>query len=304
MDKKYQVFVSSTYTDLQEERQCAISCLLDVNCIPVGMEQFPASSLSQWDYIKKMIDMSDYYILIVAGKYGSIDPEEKISYTEKEYNYALSKGMPILTFMFNDINKIEGGKLEVSDEGRNNIKNFRDKLINANRLVKFYSSIDDLKSKIITAMYQAIIDTPAVGWIRADKVVPSPNDDLMERVKSLERNQIIAVPVGDVQNYHRNVGVTANLPIESINLLSEIAKDPYGQIDIIKTLGGTFYSTNGEHLNEDGFGKEVAFWENAIDHLISNGYAKYESLDNNNKIVKLTMKGYDFVEQLDRKNKE
>lgn len=103
MDKKYQVFVSSTYTDLQEERQCAISCLLDVNCIPVGMEQFPASSLSQWDYIKKMIDMSDYYILIVAGKYGSIDPEEKISYTEKEYNYALSKGIPILTFMFNDI---------------------------------------------------------------------------------------------------------------------------------------------------------------------------------------------------------
>lgn len=220
MDKKYQVFVSSTYTDLQEERQCAISCLLDVNCIPVGMEQFPASSLSQWDYIKKMIDMSDYYILIVAGKYGSIDPEEKISYTEKEYNYAVSKGIPILTFMFNDIDKIEGGKLEVSDEGRNNIKKFRDKLINANRLVKFYSSIDDLKSKIIAAMYQAIINTPAVGWIRADKVVSSPNDDLMERVKSLERNQIIAVPVGDVQNFHRNVGVTANLPIESIRACS------------------------------------------------------------------------------------
>ena len=83
MDKKYQVFVSSTYEDLKLERQVAMSCLLDINCIPVGMEQLPASSLSQWEYIKKMIDMSDYYLLIVAGKYGSIDPEENISYVHK-----------------------------------------------------------------------------------------------------------------------------------------------------------------------------------------------------------------------------
>ena len=52
-----------------------------MNCISVGMEQLPASSLSQWEYIKKMIDMSDYYLLIVAVKYGSIDPDENISYT-------------------------------------------------------------------------------------------------------------------------------------------------------------------------------------------------------------------------------
>lgn len=55
MERKYQVFISSTYEDLKTERQAAISCLLDMNCIPVGMEQFPASSLSQWEYIKKMI---------------------------------------------------------------------------------------------------------------------------------------------------------------------------------------------------------------------------------------------------------
>ena len=48
MDKKYQVFVSSTYEDLKMERQAVISCLLDMDCIPVGMEQFSASSLSQW----------------------------------------------------------------------------------------------------------------------------------------------------------------------------------------------------------------------------------------------------------------
>lgn len=301
MEKKYQVFISSTYTDLQEERQCAISCLLDMNCIPVGMEQFPASSLSQWDYIKKMIDMSDYYVLIVAGKYGSIDPEENISYTEKEYNYAVSKKMPILTFLFNDISKIVGEKLEDSDTGRKLVEEFRNKLTNANRLVKFYSSIDDLKSKITAAMYQAIIDTPAVGWVRGDKIERSTNDDLMARVKSLERNQVTSFPVGVVSNYHPDMFITSDLPEESINLLLEIAEDPYGQVDVTKTVYGTFFTTKGEELNEDGFGKEVAFWENAIDMLISKGLARRENLDAGNMIIQLTKQGYELAERLNHK---
>lgn len=47
MQKKYQVFISSTYVDLIEARAAATQCLLDNDCIPVGMEQFPASEMSQ-----------------------------------------------------------------------------------------------------------------------------------------------------------------------------------------------------------------------------------------------------------------
>ena len=121
MERKYQVFISSTYEDLKTERQAAISCLLDMNCIPVGMEQFPASSLSQWEYIKKMIDMSDYYLLIVAGKYGSIDPEENISYTVKEYRYAIHKKMPILAFLHKNIDSLPAIKVGATDEERERI---------------------------------------------------------------------------------------------------------------------------------------------------------------------------------------
>lgn len=91
MKKKYQVFISSTYNDLQEERAAVTQCLLEMNCIPVGMEQFPASNLSQMEYIKMMLDDCDYYILILAGKYGSCD-ERGIGFTENEYDYALHKG--------------------------------------------------------------------------------------------------------------------------------------------------------------------------------------------------------------------
>ena len=75
MQKKYQVFISSTYVDLIEARAAATQCLLDNDCIPVGMEQFPASEMSQMEYIKKMLDNCDYYILILGGKYGSLDTD-------------------------------------------------------------------------------------------------------------------------------------------------------------------------------------------------------------------------------------
>jgi len=67
MDKRYQVFVSSTYADLQQERQKVIQALMEMDCIPAGMELFPAADEEQWEFIKQIIDDCDYYILIIGG---------------------------------------------------------------------------------------------------------------------------------------------------------------------------------------------------------------------------------------------
>ena len=91
MEKRFQVFVSSTFTDLVDERRAVIQALLELNCIPAGMELFPASSDEQWTVIQRVIDDCDYYLVIVAGRYGSIDAGG-INYTEKEYDYAVASG--------------------------------------------------------------------------------------------------------------------------------------------------------------------------------------------------------------------
>lgn len=88
MDKRYQVFLSSTYADLKDERQKVIQTLMEMDCIPSGMELFPATDEEQWEFIKKVIDDCDYYLLIIGGRYGSINAEG-ISYTEKEYDLHL-----------------------------------------------------------------------------------------------------------------------------------------------------------------------------------------------------------------------
>jgi len=52
------------------------------------MEAFLAADATPWELIETVINESDYYVLIVGGKYGSTGPEG-ISYTEMEYNLAL-----------------------------------------------------------------------------------------------------------------------------------------------------------------------------------------------------------------------
>ena len=69
--KRYQVFISSTFVDLKAERLAVLNQLLSINCIPVGMELFPAADEEQFAYIKKLIDESDYYVVIIAGRYAS-----------------------------------------------------------------------------------------------------------------------------------------------------------------------------------------------------------------------------------------
>ena len=172
MKKKYQVFISSTYTDLKNERMAVTQCLLDNNCIPVGMEQFPASNMKQMDYIAKMLDDCDYYILILAGRYGSIDAEDGIGFTEKEYNYAKGKGIPIMSFVVDDMGKLPNGVCEQDDAGKKRLNAFREKVC-SDKMVKFYSNVDDLRVKVITSIHRCIDDFPAVGWVRGDEVPPT-----------------------------------------------------------------------------------------------------------------------------------
>jgi len=71
MLKKYQVFISSTYDDLRDERNQVLKAILEMGHIPIGMEVFSASDAEQWRVIARHIEHSDYLILVVVHRYGS-----------------------------------------------------------------------------------------------------------------------------------------------------------------------------------------------------------------------------------------
>ena len=317
MERKYQVFISSTYEDLKTERQAAISCLLDMNCIPVGMEQFPASSLSQWEYIKKMIDMSDYYLLIVAGKYGSIDPEENISYTEKEYRYAIHKKMPILAFLHKNIDSLPAIKVGATDEERERVKNFHNTVKEAGRLVDFYSNEDELKYKIAMAMPKIINDAPMPGWVRADqaeKAIATAEDtdggrDLQRQLEKIqntilekvEQTQMKWEPISkeEIDAMFSSEKKELKIPIlsdEAKCLLTEAAKDAVGQILVINSLEGVDIQTNNKIMNTDKIGKSAAIWKEAVSELQNNQLIM--AVGNKNEIFQLTRLGYEVSEKI------
>src|SRR5260221_11759305 len=98
MDKRYQVFVSSTYADLKEERRRVIQTVIEMDCIPAGMELFPAADEEQFQFIKRVIDDCDYYLLIIGGRYGSITAGG-ISYTGQEYDYPVKGGLKAIPLL-------------------------------------------------------------------------------------------------------------------------------------------------------------------------------------------------------------
>lgn len=112
MEKKYQVFISSTYTDLIEERQIVVEGVLNAGHIPAGMESFKAGS-SQEDTIKDWIKASDIYVLVLGPRYGSLN-KDMVSYTQWEYNLAKEYQKPMFAIVLSNdyINKmVQNGRI-------------------------------------------------------------------------------------------------------------------------------------------------------------------------------------------------
>lgn len=185
--KKYQVFVSSTYLDLQEERQEVMKALLELDCIPSGMEFFPAADDDQWTLIQGVIDECDYYIVIVGGRYGSLSAEG-ISYTEKEYRYALEKGKPIIAFLHNDPDSLPKKKSEMKAEGIEKLEEFR--TLVQKKMCKFWTTAHELGAVVSRSFIQLQKTHPAIGWVRANLIPEKDSSiEILELKREIERLQ-------------------------------------------------------------------------------------------------------------------
>jgi hypothetical protein len=166
-DVRYQVFVSSTYDDLREERQQATQAILEMNHMPAGMELFPASDLSQWELIKAVINESDYYVVIVGGRYGSVHKSTGLSFTEMEYDYATAQGVPVLGFVRKDIKKVQSGFVETDPVARAKLDEFREKVMS--RTCRLYDEAVELGMLVMKSLTNETRTNPRIGWVRANQ---------------------------------------------------------------------------------------------------------------------------------------
>lgn len=183
MDKLFHVFISSTYSDLQEERRRVSEALSKAGQVPEGMEIFPASSQKQIDFIKRVIDRCDYYVVILAGRYGSTISSGE-SFTELEYEYAVKKGLPTLAFLHSEPQKLDPVKIENDEAKSKRLALFRQR-IEQNSLVDYWTAPDQLATKVVAAIAQEVATNPGVGWIRGNKVA---SEDLLGEINELRKS--------------------------------------------------------------------------------------------------------------------
>lgn len=181
MEKRYQVFVSSTFVDLQEERKEVMQALLELKCIPSGMELFPADDDDQWTLIRRVIDDCDYYLLIIGGRYGSTR-SDGYGYTELEYRYAVEKRKPVIAFLHKDPSSLPNVRCEQGDEGKQKLAAFRD--LAQKKVCKYWESPKDLGGLVSRSLINLIGQHDAVGWIRANAVASSSAAEVL-KLKSM-----------------------------------------------------------------------------------------------------------------------
>jgi hypothetical protein len=164
-EKRYTVFVSSTFRDLVEERQAALRAILALGHFPTGMEVFPAAGNTPWEVISRVIADADYYVLIIAGRYGSTTTEG-VSYTEREYEEALRLDKCVLAFLHEDPNTLPAVKSELSLKPRRLLERFRKKVTQAHTC-KFWKDSNELALQVTQSLLNAFDLNPAAGWVRS-----------------------------------------------------------------------------------------------------------------------------------------
>ena len=214
-NRKYQVFISSTYSDLVEERKKVLDVLLMADCIPAGMEAFVATDVEQFEVIKKVIDLCDYYILIIGQRYGSINPDTGISYTEMEYDYAIKNKIPVLVFVLDEQIVLPDDKKENEPDKVQRLKAFRAKAL-TNRLCSIWKNIDELVGKVAVSIMTAKETIERPGWQRGT--------DFDEA--SLRRT------IMKLQEENENLKVKLNDAIETVHSFTEIKNIAFENYDV------------------------------------------------------------------------
>lgn len=182
--KKLQVFVSSTYTDLITERQAAVSAILSAGHIPAGMELFTAGDESQMDVIKQWIDESDVFMLILGGRYGSLEPMSGKSYTHLEYEYAASQNKPLFACVIQEAAierrvKSDGtAVIEITNAAK--LSDFRTHVLG--KLCKFWEDAKDIKIAVTETLAHIARREDLSGWVR-----PSGQTDLASLLEEMTR---------------------------------------------------------------------------------------------------------------------
>lgn len=253
MNKKLQVFVSSTYNDLKEERQAAVEAILDAGHIPAGMELFKAGNESQLKTIYKWIDESDVYMLILGGRYGSIEAKSGKSYTQLEYEYALSKDIPVFAVVLSNLfltQKITNLGLKNATEQIAPDKYQTFKALVMSKIIREVDDRKDIKIVIHSTLNEFMNEYELIGWIRPNTLLITPQHQSVDfKVLFKRLNEFVIYNDGE-KSLNANEYFIENIQQFQIGVSDDYYKVLYHHYSKIYIYNGLLaYTKNGNNCN-------------------------------------------------------
>lgn len=248
---------------------------------------FSAGDEEQWEIIKDTIDSSDYYILIIAHRYGS-KTNEGISYTEKEYQYAKSKGIPILAFIIDNEVLVKPDYMEKDLDSIEKLKLFKNDVTDG-RIVQWWGSKEELSQLVTNSLYKQFNRKKRPGWVRADNInLEETQNELIQMSKKirkleeeneeLKKQVVVRKPEIDVRINNEHL---LNLNFKEYN--ENMIRGEYQQLSLEDIPNGYEDRITQEDINE--YNKSLP-QEKVLKRYIEE-MAKYDAIKNNSLDIEI-----------------
>lgn len=186
LDKRYQVFISTSGAEMQPERIILSQTLVGMGFFSWGLEQRTPLNTA---FARRQIDDCDYVVILLGSQYGE-QSVSGVGYMHLEYIYAVTKQKLIIVFMHEDPASRDPSLHDTKPELQEKFKEFRQLLQQEADQVFCYRTLRDLEMAVRLNMPQMLERYPVSGWVRPQntQALHDEIDQLKAKVAQLERD--------------------------------------------------------------------------------------------------------------------
>ena len=255
-------FISSTFVDLEMERKAVANILREFNLNINALDIKPASNDSSKKEIMAGIKESDFVILIVGERYGSIIPKmtnsDRLSITRWEYIQAAKHFKKDVLVFFKRVQLQDDKYYDNKDSSDYRIKrklldDFKKMLAN-DHSPKYFSTTDELVQEVKSALIP-VYRTGVKNLLNKNDLLTKENEELRLEISRLKssgtQNSTTRLPFG-------GLGLSGNQTLANLG----------GAIQNSIFHGDSPIGLNETRKNASGFGGGL---------LDSRGISEYES---------------------------
>jgi hypothetical protein len=235
-------------------------------------------------------------MLILGGRYGSIEEESKKSYIQLEYEYAESKKKPFFAAVISDrfleekVKSVGASAIETMHGEK--LAQFRTSV--KSKICRFFNNDAELKLIVFESLADFAKGDSMIGWVRGNEVV-NAKDTLEEITRLQQDNFHLKKDIDSLQSLLAEERGEKTLLGDDAKSLLLSAISGGAKIHYLRYMGGARIETGEKNFIEpENDARVEARWKAALEELVATGMI--EDRGYKGEVFRVTHKGFTFAE--------